>query len=296
MAPQTIYHTTSLPSASLVNTSVWTFLFRDDRYPLAANDPAFIDAATRESVTRRELKYLTLALAHGLTHRLEALGGPKLRPGATVLIFSPNTIHFPVLLFGAIAAGLKCSLANTGYTPHELRHQFLDSQAEAVLVHPDLVDVVVEMLGTAGDAGLKRMIVVAMYDKHAEFVSLGDLTTHEILGREVEFENEKADETVILCYSSGTTGLSKGVEVGTIRTCAFSVEYGLSLLQTTHRNITSNLLMLEGMCTWMTHGKDRVSCILINSQRLLIVPALRYSRSCRSITSMVPLLEQSSIN
>lgn len=214
MAPQTIYRTASLKSVPLVNTSVWTFLFRGefgDRFPHASDEPAFIDAATGKTVTRGELKTLSLALAYGLTCKLERLGGPKLLPGSTVLIFSPNTIHFPVLLLGAIAAGIKYSLANSAYTAQELRHQFYDSKADAVLVHPDLVDVVLEMLSAVKAS--RDIVIVASYEKHPEFPCLQDLITNETLKQEVQFKDEKANETVILCYSSGTTGLSKGVEV-----------------------------------------------------------------------------------
>jgi 4-coumarate--CoA ligase len=56
-----------------------------------------------------------------------------------LLYYSPNSLTWPIALFGCIAAGLKCTLANSSYTPHELAYQLSDSDAGYVFVHPALL-------------------------------------------------------------------------------------------------------------------------------------------------------------
>lgn len=47
----------------------------------------------------------------------------------------------------------------------------------------------------------------------AGLLQMEDLLTRGVLGEEEKFDGELAHETVYLCYSSGTTGKPKGVEV-----------------------------------------------------------------------------------
>jgi 4-coumarate--CoA ligase len=52
---------------------------------------------------------------------------------------SPNSLAWPFTLLGCVAAGLKCTLANSAYTPPELAHQLKDSGAGYVFVHSSLL-------------------------------------------------------------------------------------------------------------------------------------------------------------
>src|ERR1700733_15236225 len=111
----------ALPSLPVHNRSIFTHLFSSSEpgtvggYP--ASYPAFIDAATGITISRRKLKELALSFGSGLlTH-------PKLPPqnrGDTVLLYLSNSIAFTVVLFGCVAAWLKCSPANSAYTSREL--------------------------------------------------------------------------------------------------------------------------------------------------------------------------------
>lgn len=72
------------------------------------------------------------------------------------------------------------------------------------------------------------------------FVQFNSLLQHGKLESEERFDGDQADETVYLCYSSGTTGLSKGVEVSS---STFVVGVDLSLV-TRQRTTTSTLSLL----------------------------------------------------
>lgn len=79
------------------------------------------------------------------------------------MIFSPNSLAWPIVLFGAVAAGLRCTLANSGYTPAELKHQWTDSGAKVLFAHPSLVGVARKMfkdeMGYGEDEVRKRVVV-----------------------------------------------------------------------------------------------------------------------------------------
>lgn len=66
---------------------------------------------------------------------------PPSHPARTILIYAPNSLLYPVLLFGALAAGITLTTANNNYTASELVHQLKNSGAALVIVGEDGVAV-----------------------------------------------------------------------------------------------------------------------------------------------------------
>jgi long-chain acyl-CoA synthetase len=62
------------------------------------------------------------------------LQGLGLGKGERVAIMLPNTLQYPVALFGALRAGLTVANVNPLYTPRELEHQLVDSGAAAIVI------------------------------------------------------------------------------------------------------------------------------------------------------------------
>jgi acyl-CoA synthetase (AMP-forming)/AMP-acid ligase II len=150
------------------------------------------------------------------------------------MIFSPNSLFFPIAMHGLIAAGLRATLANGSYTVPELLHQLKDSGAHYIFAHPKCLPTVTAALKQLNldETHAKRRVII-MDDngetrklKSEGWIILDDLCSGGKLEEEENFDGELANETVLLCYSSGTTGLSKGVE-------------------TTHYNLTSVLKMFD---------------------------------------------------
>lgn len=211
-------YTSPYPSVPVPNESIFTHLYRTrfDRVP--PTTPAFVDAVTGYTITRAEIRTLALSMGWGLRNELSRLGGIQLGRGDVVMVFSPNSIAWPVMLFGGVAAGLRMTLANSAYTAREIQHQWEDSGAKAVFAHPDLIPVVLEMFkGLDLDyTEARRRIILADWpapEKSTEFIRMQDILGKGELEREEQFNGELANETVVLCYSSGTTGKPKGVEV-----------------------------------------------------------------------------------
>jgi acyl-CoA synthetase (AMP-forming)/AMP-acid ligase II len=208
----------NIPSVPIYECSLYNYVFpENDPYP--PSTAAFIDADTGRKVTRQELRTLTLELAYGLRNVLGPKGGQKLTRGDTVMIFSPNSIAYPLMLYGIVAAGVRATLANSAYTAPEIAHQYSDSCAKVVLVHPALLPTVVEMfkLLKVDPRDAQKRIIVASWGLENVKIPSGFLELGQLLGKgsmEPErFDGPSSNETALLCYSSGTTGKPKGVEV-----------------------------------------------------------------------------------
>ncbi|KAI0058399.1 AMP binding protein [Artomyces pyxidatus] len=233
----TIY-TSPLPSVDIPSESIWTFLFNTCKHDLAL--PAYIDAPTGRTLTRADVRALSLQFAYGARSRL------RIARGDTAMIFSPNSLAWPVALLGLVAAGARATLANSAYTPPELAYQYTDSGARVVFAHPDLVGVVREMfklLKVPEEEAQARLVVLELGGTGDVARKEGLLALESLLGTgalesEEKFTAEQAaNETLLLCYSSGTTGKPKGVE-------------------TTHRNLISVMAIIKPVQLQLQPGKD----------------------------------------
>lgn len=117
--------------------------------------------------------------------------------------------------------------ANTAYTPTELAHQLTDSGAYHILLHPSLLPVALqtlELLKVSPEEAKKRIVIMGLKGETAYsseldaggWIRMEDLLNKGRLEKEEPFEGPLAEEVAALCYSSGTTGLSKGVMVSPI--------------------------------------------------------------------------------
>ena len=216
-----IIYRSPIPDIPTPDESLFTFLFEGkiDRQ-IPGTIPVFVDAPTGRTITRSKFKTACLSLGWGLKNVLASrFGGVEITRGDTVMIFSPNSLAWPLALFGSIAAGLKTTLANSSYTPPELGYQWKDSGAKVVFAHPALVPLVVTMFeanGVSKEEARKKIVVMGMGDRDSTakgFIHMDDLLGKGVLDAAERFDGPLSNETVFICYSSGTTGKPKGVEV-----------------------------------------------------------------------------------
>ncbi|KAF7316075.1 4-coumarate--CoA ligase-like 7 [Mycena indigotica] len=263
--PMTQIYTSPLPDVPICETSIFTHLFasqtpsKADIGGFPASAPAYIDAVSGTSLSRAQLRDLALRFAFGLRNHANTANSAK--RGEVVLFHAPNALAWPVALCGSIAAGLRCTLANSAYTARELAHQYQDSGAKLLITTVEGIPVVRAMfaeLGMDEKDAMRRVIVFGLRElrwaselgftlrndaggwaRFEELLGMGSLQ----VGQEEKFEGGESHETVYLCYSSGTTGKPKGVE-------------------TSHRNLTAVLAMMRHLFPSLASGNNTVLGIL----------------------------------
>jgi acyl-CoA synthetase (AMP-forming)/AMP-acid ligase II len=183
------------------------FIFRQAE--ALADKPALIDGPTGNATTYCQLAAGVRRAAAGLAAR----GFTKGDVFATVV---PNIPEFAVAFYGVAALGGATTMINPLYTAEEMARQLTDARARFVLTVPDRLEVVRE---AASRAGAEAVIVAGEAAGATPFAAL-----LEREGIPPAVAIDPAEDVVVLPYSSGTTGLPKGVML-------------------THRNVIANALL-----------------------------------------------------
>lgn len=156
--------------------------------------PALIDGLTGVAISYRELT--------SAVHRAAAgFAAHGVANGDVVAVCSPNRPEFVIAYYAALAAGAVVTTVNPMVTRAELAGQLRDSGARWMVTTPDLFE------NKARDAAaqLREVFVFGTSTGATPFAALLD-DSHPAPTSEVE-----ADDLAVLPYSSGTTGLPKGV-------------------------------------------------------------------------------------
>jgi acyl-CoA synthetase (AMP-forming)/AMP-acid ligase II len=158
--------------------------------------PALIDGLSGETITHGELAAYVDRFAAALHER-------GLGKGDVVAVFSPNTIWYPVVFHGIAKAGCVMSPINALYQPEEIAFQLKDSGAKILVTVSAFLD---RALAAAQKQPVDEVVVLDGAEGHP---SLRDLLSTSAPSPQVEID--PAEDLVTLPYSSGTTGLPKGV-------------------------------------------------------------------------------------
>ncbi|GAA5928472.1 acyl--CoA ligase [Sporobolomyces koalae] len=218
------------PKVELPECSVWEKVWSNPRNK-SDDDLAVIDGPSGRTLTRGQLRELAQRTAHGFRRS-------GLKPGAVVLLFSPNTFYYHMLVLATQCAGVVFSGANAAYLPAEFAHQVADSGAELLLVHPSVLPVALaatEQLGWSQKRRVENIVLAIRKDEAAgadeRFLTLDALISDQLLD---PHPCTTPKETVAyLGYSSGTSGKAKGV-----RTSAYNMTSVLSMLAPLNKDIT----------------------------------------------------------
>ena len=163
---------------------------------------ALIDGPSGTSLTAAALKTPIQHLAGGLA----AMG---VGPGRVLAIFAPNMPDHAVMFHAAAYTGATPTTVNPTYTAHELAHQLTDSGASWLFTLTALMPVAHEAITGPGP------IKVVAIDGGLEDLMGAPLTA------QVPVDLDR--HVVVLPYSSGTTGLPKGVRLSHRNLVAFIV-------------------------------------------------------------------------
>lgn len=153
-----------------------------------------------------------------------------LEPGDKIGVMMPNLLQYPIVLFGALRAGLIVVNTNPLYTPREMRHQFTDAGIKAVVIAENFAANLEKILG---DTEIKTVIMTSIGEmlgfpkkQIVNFVVRSikkmvpkynipnTVTFSEALSQGKKFKLKphpgSSDDVILLQYTGGTTGVSKG--------------------------------------------------------------------------------------
>ena len=172
-----------------------------------------------------------------------------LEPGDKIALMMPNILQYPIVLFGVMRAGLVIVNTNPLYTTHEMKHQFNDSGAKAIVVVENFAANLQEVMA---ETSIKTVIVTSMGELVGGFKGWlinfvvrrvkklvpkfdipNTVTVKHAIKEGSKFTikpfQSKPDDVVALQYTGGTTGVSKGAML-------------------TNRNLIANMLQMRAQC------------------------------------------------
>ncbi len=166
-----------------------------------------------QDVTFRDIETMSAQFAAYLHNET------SLEPGDRVAIQLPNLIQYPVAAWGILRAGLVLVNTNPLYTERELRHQFQDSGAKAVVMLSDFVaqaekvipQTDIKLVITTNALDMLEAQAAPSHNLDAS-VNLLSLPTAIKLGagKDIPRVRPTVDDLAVLQYTGGTTGVAKG--------------------------------------------------------------------------------------
>ncbi|KAF3760758.1 hypothetical protein M406DRAFT_296170 [Cryphonectria parasitica EP155] len=211
-------------SISIPEVSIHQWIFGSSKDPLQAGDAkALIDADRPDThfLTFEEYRLLSKRVGLGLQRA-------GLKPGDRVLVFSGNNVYFPSIFCGVLMAGGIFSGANPSFVARELAYQLRDSGASFLIAAGDSLDVALQAIEEAGLPKDRLYTFDAKEDPRPNKPAPGvrgrqqgvrhwtELIQADIAEAAAWDWVEPSDPKSATCclnYSSGTTGVPKGVEI-----------------------------------------------------------------------------------
>lgn len=155
----------------------------------------------------------------------------QLPQGSRIAVMMPNIIQYPIVSLAVIRAGYILVNVNPLYTARELQHQLHDAGASVLVLLDQFMPVYQQV---KDQLAIQHVVITAAPDllvdpaekpesqQEAQIFSLKDILSETLPETYLRPKLDQED-TVVLQYTGGTTGVSKGAEL-------------------THRNIIANLL------------------------------------------------------
>jgi acyl-CoA synthetase (AMP-forming)/AMP-acid ligase II len=228
------------PDVTIPEVSLAEFVFADAAGRAAK--PALIDGPSGRTITYGQLVERARLMAGGLTAR-------GFQKGAVFAIYCPNLPEYAVAFYGVLLAGGTNTTINPLYTVEELTAQLTDARASYVLTVPPFLDKAME---AAGRSGVREVFVLGEAAGATPFAAL--LTSGH---QPPKISIDPHRDLAVLPYSSGTTGLPKGVMLS-------------------HHNLVANLCQLQPVLD--QGGEDVVVAVLpffhLYGQMVLMAAAL----------------------
>jgi acyl-CoA synthetase (AMP-forming)/AMP-acid ligase II len=210
-------YTSPLPAVEIPNVPITEFVLRRvDNHP---DRPALIDGTSGRSYSFAELRDVIHRLAGGLTAR-------GFGPGKTLALMAPNLPEYAIIFHAVAVTGGVVTTVNPTYGAEEVAFQLRDAGATELVTIGMFADVAHAAIeGT----GISEVITIDGAD--------GTVALQSIFGEPItQSPVNPIDDVVVLPYSSGTTGLPKGVML-------------------THHNLVANICQCDHAIVYQPEGE-----------------------------------------
>lgn len=185
--------------------------------------------------------------SHALHRVANGLASSGLEPGDRVVILMQNSVDMLLAMLGTVCGGFVAVPLNVSVSDDGIEKQIVDSDAKAVVASPEHCARIEAMRERLPQAIAGRMI--AAPDPRRGWQHLGDLMRS--VGSQPPAVEIGRDSLCNIVYSSGTTGLPKGI--AHTHACRMAWAYDMSVALRYHSDVRTLIsLGLYSNITWVT--------------------------------------------
>lgn len=225
------------PDVEVPNSDIWGLVFDNRDRDFSDNKVLYRAINSDRKYTFADVKAHAIAFGEGLCNLWDW------QRNEVLAFYTPNDIDVPPIIYGAFFAGGIVTPANPGYSADELAYQLENSGARALVTVKSLLKIALEATKRVGIPN-DRVIILGAEKDDTHLVKHWKNIRKTSGALRYRRKKSKPEDLAFLAYSSGTTGLPKGVML-------------------THRNIVVNLLQIKGSVgRWYNSKDDKILGVL----------------------------------
>jgi acyl-CoA synthetase (AMP-forming)/AMP-acid ligase II len=225
------------PNVSIPDVDLWGLMFSSKKHDFPDDKVIYRAVDSNLAYTFSDVKNLATLFGEGLRNLWDW------QKNDVLALYAPNDIDIPPVIYGAFFAGGVVTLANPGYSADELAYQLENSGAKGLVTTKPFLSTAIQ---AAKQVGIPNDRVVLLGIEKDETHQYKHWTSIRKTSSALRYRRRRAqpEDLSFLAYSSGTTGLPKGVMLS-------------------HRNIVADLLMVRGAVgKWYTSSSDKCLGVL----------------------------------